>query len=181
MKKSYFFILPLFAILLTGAGCDSRSTEPEVVVGNDAFLACQKDGVNSNTYPRQCVKGNVTTEEEFGGNVEAKASRIKVNTEGLMQPLEVSTITLKGEAVGSWYSEAQFPISILDKSGKEIGTGTAHADGEWMTDDMSPWTATVTFKKPAGYTLGRIVFKKDNPSGLPANDDSLIIPVTFGE
>jgi hypothetical protein len=36
----------------------------------------------------------------------------------------------------------------------------------------------INFSKPKGKT-GSIIFKKDNPSGLPANDDSISIPVNF--
>jgi hypothetical protein len=56
---------------------------------------------------------------------------------------------------------------------------TAQAQGDWMTEDFVPFTATLTFPaQPAG-SLGKIVLKRDNPSGEPQNDASIVVPVQF--
>jgi hypothetical protein len=47
-----------------------------------------------------------------------------------------------------------------------------------MTTNFVPFTAVITFT-PATTATGTIVLEKDNPSGLPANDNSLTIPITF--
>ncbi len=179
MNVKNLFALPLLGLVLLGGGC-AGEPDVEVTVSNSVFLACQEGGGTvSNSYPRQCTKGNVLSEEEYGGNAGAKVDMIKLD-QNPIAPVKDS-ITLKGQARGGWYSEAQFPVSVLDKSGKEIGTGTAHAEGEWMTEDFVPFSVTVTFTGAQPYSLGRVLLKKDNPSGLPENDDSLIIPITFGK
>ncbi|HSD12348.1 MAG TPA: Gmad2 immunoglobulin-like domain-containing protein, partial [Patescibacteria group bacterium] len=94
--------------------------------------------------------------------------------EVVTSPLEV-----RGEARGKWYFEAQFPVKLLDADGRVIASTAAHADGDWMTDEFVPFTATLTFDKPAAVT-GTLVLEKDNPSDLPQNDDSRSIPVRFG-
>ena len=92
-----------------------------------------------------------------------------------------SPVTLTGKARGYWFFEASFPISIVNWDGLIIGEGYATADGEWMTEDFVPFTATVnfTFDPNTPYNRGAIILNKDNPSGLPENDDALEIPVWF--
>lgn len=89
-----------------------------------------------------------------------------------------SPLTIKGSARGSYYFEGVFPVKLLDSSGKELARGQAQAQGEWMTTDYVPFTATLTFAKPAT-TTGSLILEKDNPSGLPANAQILVVPVTF--
>jgi hypothetical protein len=89
-----------------------------------------------------------------------------------------SPLTITGKARGPWYFEAQFPIKIKDANGTVLGTTTAHAIGDWMTTDFVPFTATLTFS-PSSTATGSLVLQKDNPSGLPQNDDSLVVPIRF--
>lgn len=89
-----------------------------------------------------------------------------------------SPVTIRGVARGPWFFEASFPIKIVTDKGITIGSGIAQADGEWMTTDYVPFTAIITFTK-GGATEGEIIIAKDNPSGMPENDDSFIIPVKF--
>jgi hypothetical protein len=89
-----------------------------------------------------------------------------------------SPLVVKGEARGSWYFEASFPVKILDANGKQLGAVPAQAQGDWMTTDFVPFQATLSFTLPTTET-GIVVFQKDNPSGLPENDRSVSIPVYF--
>ena len=90
-----------------------------------------------------------------------------------------SPLSIAGQARGTWYFEASFPIELQDANGVVIGTTSGQAQGEWMTENWVPFTATLTFPaQPAGST-GKLVLKKDNPSGEPQNDASLIVPVQF--
>lgn len=89
-----------------------------------------------------------------------------------------SPLKVSGKAVGNWYFEASFPVMILDANGEKLGVVPAQAQGEWMTTDFIPFEATLAFEKPATPT-GTVVFLKDNPSGLPENDNSISIPVSF--
>jgi hypothetical protein len=84
-------------------------------------------------------------------------------------------LTLTGSARG-WYFEASFPIKLLDATGKELATAPAQAQGEWMNSNWVPFKATLNFISPTDQN-GTLVFMKDNPSGLPANDEKFEIPV----
>lgn len=85
---------------------------------------------------------------------------------------------VSGSAPGPWYFEASFPIKIVDKDNNFLGQGIAQAQGEWMTTDQVTFTATVTL--PGGYSgPATVVLMRDNPSGMPENDDSVSIPVVI--
>ena len=90
-----------------------------------------------------------------------------------------SPLTITGKARGAWYFEASFPIELQDNAGNILAQTTGKAQSDWMTDTFVPFTATLSFPvQPAG-TLGKLILKRDNPSGLPQNDMSLVIPVQF--
>ncbi len=98
----------------------------------------------------------------------------------------MSPLVIKGKARGNWYFEASFPVRLFDGDGKEIALTPAHAKGDpasndgasWMTTQFVPFEATLTFVKP-NTPNGTLVLIKDNPSGDPAKDDSISIPVRF--
>ncbi len=86
------------------------------------------------------------------------------------------SFTISGSAPGPWYFEASFPIQIRDAENTLIGRGIAQAQGEWMTENLVPFTATVSIE--GGYHgPADMVLLRDNPSGLPENDDSVTIPI----
>ena len=91
-----------------------------------------------------------------------------------------SPLTVSGEVRGNWYFEATFPVEVLAADGRTIGRGFASAQGEWMTEEFVPFLGSVTFTAPTdGMKDGAVVFKKNNPSGLPEHDDSISISVKF--
>ena len=90
-------------------------------------------------------------------------------------------VTVAGKARGNWYFEASFPVQIVDEDGTILGSAPAQAQGApggWMTGEYVPFSAQISFSKPKGKT-GKVIFKKDNPSGDPARDDSVSIPIVF--
>ncbi len=112
------------------------------------------------------------------GNADEKADLIFVTSPAENAAI-VSPIIITGEARGTWYFEATFPVFVWDEDGDQIGQGYAQAEDEWMTEDFVPFSATVHFTVPEGTTEGYLVLAKDNPSGLPEYDDELIVPVQF--
>jgi len=92
-----------------------------------------------------------------------------------------SPLTIAGEARGSWYFEATFPIVITDWDGRIIGEGYAEAQDDWMTEDFVPFLAEVSFTLPDGVPNknGTLILQKANPSGLPENDAAIEIPISF--
>jgi len=89
-----------------------------------------------------------------------------------------SPLIITGKAIGPWYFEADFQIILKDANGRELGMAIATAQGPWMTVEHVPFNATLTFETPATPT-GTLEFRKDNPSGLPENDQTFSIPVVF--
>ncbi len=94
--------------------------------------------------------------------------------------LVTSPLTVRGQARGWWYFEADFPVRLLDGQGKELTVAIAQAKGEWMTENYVPFEATLTFEVPNGGE-GTLVFEKDNPSGLIENADEVRVPIRFAE
>src|SRR3989344_6526434 len=90
-----------------------------------------------------------------------------------------------GEARGTWFFEASFPIELVDKAGKILDVGIAQAQpdpktGEtnWMTENFVPFKADL--KTPQSYIgPATLILKKDNPSGLPEHDASISFPITI--
>lgn len=152
------------------------TTTPSVVVSN--FEECARVvGVVMESYPRQCRYQDQTFVEEVGGVVE-KMDLIQLTTP---QPNEVisTPLVVSGQARGSWFFEGSFPVTLTNWDGLIIAEGVAQAQGEWMTTEFVPFSVTLTFEYPTLYDRGSLILKKENPSGLPENDDALEIPVKF--
>jgi len=90
-----------------------------------------------------------------------------------------SPLILSGTARGSWYFEATAPAKLVNAANVVIAQGPITAQGDWMTNDFVPFSGSLTFlPQPAGST-GTLVLMNDNPSGDPANQKELDIPVKF--
>ena len=89
-----------------------------------------------------------------------------------------SPVVIIGEVPGNWSFEASFPVQLVDKKGNIIAQATAQLLGNWQTDQLVPFSAKLEFKQ-AGSGTGSIILKKDNPSGLLGNDDSVVVPITY--
>jgi putative hemolysin len=124
--------------------------------------------------------GTCTPAVADGGNAAQKADLIRLTAPLPGQTIS-SPLTVTGQARGNWYFEAGFPVILTDWDGKIIAQGVAQAQGDWMTTDFVPFKATLTFvvDKNVYSNRGSLILKKDNPSGLPANDDALEVPVMF--
>lgn len=131
------------------------------------------------SYPRQCKHGDKNFVEDVGNVLE------KINLIRLENPLPNQIITsplvIRGQARGFWFFEASFPVFLVDWDGRIISEGIASATSDWMTDDFVPFEATLNFKvdKNVYSNRGALILQKDNPSGLPKNDDALEIPIIF--
>ncbi|MSR70682.1 hypothetical protein EXS62_01445 [Candidatus Kaiserbacteria bacterium] len=90
-----------------------------------------------------------------------------------------TTLTINGEARGGWYFEGSFPIELKDAAGVRLVLVPAQAQSDWMTAEWVPFAATLNYPaQPAG-SHGTLILRNDNPSGLPQNDKSVSLPVTF--
>ena len=90
-----------------------------------------------------------------------------------------SPLHIRGRARGMWFFEGDFPVVLQDARGREIKKWYATAQGEWMTENFVPFTATLEFKSPGAGARGLLVLKKDNPSDRRELDDAVRVPVVF--
>jgi hypothetical protein len=118
-------------------------------------------------------------ESELPGDLDKKEEEKDIIVES-PKPNEVisSPLVITGEAKGTWFFEANFPVKLLDGNGEEIAIHYAEALDEWMTEDFVPFRAEIEFEKTATDT-GFLVLEKNNPSDIREYDDELIISVRF--
>lgn len=95
------------------------------------------------------------------------------------QDIITSPLVVTGQARGTWFFEASFPVVLTNWDGLIIAQGIAQAQGEWMTEEYVPFEATLEFEKPEYGENGFLILQKDNPSGLPQHDDAVEIPILF--
>lgn len=139
------------------------------------FTSCAAAGYPiMESYPRRCK----TFTENIGNELE-KMDLIRV---GYPRPnqIVVSPLMITGEARGTWFFEASFPVILKDANGQIIASGIAQAKSDWMTENFVPFEAKLEFARPQTST-GVLILRKDNPSGLPEHDDFLEMPVNLGD
>jgi Immunoglobulin-like domain of bacterial spore germination len=121
---------------------------------------------------------------DVAAEIAAKADLITLSTP-LPNGVVMSPLTVAGSARGNWFFEGSFPITLTNWDGLIIAEGIATAEGDWMTTDFVPFSASLEFTNPyqtGGQDFmkrGSLILKKDNPSGLPEHDAALEIPVHF--
>lgn len=115
-----------------------------------------------------------------------ETDRIRVDTPRPGE-LVASPLVVRGEARGTWYFEADFPLVLVDWDGLIIAEGFARAQDEWMTEDFVAFRGELSFDNPyeAGdpefMQRGTLILQRANPSGLPENDAAVEVTVRFGE
>lgn len=130
--------------------------------------------LNVNKIPKQ-----QTPVEDIGNELE-KSDLIQLDTPHPGQTI-TSPLVISGQARGTWFFEASFPVFLTDWDGKIIAQGIAQAKSDWMMTDFVPFEATIHFAASTAVSKhGALILKKGNPSGLPANDDALEIPIIYG-
>lgn len=159
------------ALLVTLVACAPASTittfEDCVAAGNPVM----------ESFPRQCRTQDGATFTENIGNVLEKQDLIRVTNPRPNDALE-GAVVIAGEARGTWYFEASFPVRLVDANGAILAESHAQAQGEWMTENFVPFTASLTIP-PTTAQRGMLILEKDNPSGLPELADALRMPVRF--
>lgn len=101
--------------------------------------------------------------------------------EPLAESKIMSPLLVEGRARGSWFNEASFPVYLTNWDGLVIAEGIAQAKGDWMTEGFVDFSVTLEFTGPQLYDRASLILKKDNPSGLPENDDAFEVALTFAE
>ena len=180
MKKFILIIVVVLVAIVLGVIWKTSTKKSPISVTNFAECVAEGNAVME-SYPRQCISRDGAHFTEDVGNELNKSDLIRVSYPRPNEEIK-SPVTIKGEARGSWFFEASFPVFLTDWDGKIIAQGHATAKGEWMTTEFVPFEAILTFTPDANTysNKGTLILKKDNPSGLPQNDDALEIPVIIG-
>lgn len=142
------------------------------------FEDCKENGFPiQESYPSRCMTpdGRSFTEDASVPPTDLHTNLIQVETPTNGQIVS-SPIQIKGQARGYWFFEASFPLSIIDSKGVVIATSSVRADGEWMTENFVPFSVSLSYKSSTTQSA-TLVLHKDNPSGLPENDDFISIPI----
>jgi len=88
------------------------------------------------------------------------------------------TLSYRGSIKGAWFFEANIMINILDINKNVLKASNAMAKTEWMTVEPVEFEGNIDFstlpKGPAYFEI-----HNDNPSGLPENDKSILIPIVI--
>lgn len=81
-----------------------------------------------------------------------------------------------GTIGGSYFFEGNIFVNILDENKELLRAGNGNAKTDWMTAEPVGFDAILDFSKlKKGHAFVEI--HNDNPSGLPENDKSILIPV----
>ncbi len=143
--------------------------------------------INTSNQPdtNQTQEGQVR-ESEVGAGVEELPAEEPPSATAIIltTPQEEETISspveIRGQARGSWFFEATFPVILTNWDGLIIAEGYATAEGDWMTENFVPFTAELEFEPQPVSNRGSLILQKANPSGLPENDEALEITVYLG-
>jgi len=125
----------------------------------------------TNGIPREAPKNH---SDEPGDNM---YDEIRVFEPNPSQAIK-SPLSIRGEAKGTWFFEATFPVSLVDGEGNIIATGFVTAQDEWMTEEFVTFAGTLEFEKPKVHS-GVLILRNDNPSGLPQYDKEYQVPINF--
>lgn len=90
-----------------------------------------------------------------------------------------SPVTISGEAPGFWFYEAQFTVELYTEDDEYLGVAQLTAEGDWMTEEMVPFSGVLEFEVPEGVDRGYLQFVKANASGLPENEEFANWPIIF--
>jgi len=169
-------------VVCQGTGCPCAETKEScskdcAIISFEECVAAGNPVIES--YPRMCQTEDGMLFVEDIGNELDKTDLITIENPRPNQEIE-SPLIIKGQARGTWFFEASFPIKLYDGNDNLIASGIAQAKSDWMTEDFVPFQAELVFS-PASTEKGLLVLEKDNPSGLPENDDELRVPVYFSK
>lgn len=120
-----------------------------------------------------------TTRSSEDDVVKEPAEQFDIKVDLPAQNQEVSSpLNISGRARGSWFFEASFPVKIIDENGETISEGTAQAAGDWMTEDLVIFHASLNYKA-AEKKKAVLVLQNDNPSGLLENSKEFRVPIVL--
>lgn len=121
--------------------------------------------------------GTDTADKESGASADDLSDLIIVDFPSPNQVI-TSPLDIRGQARGTWFFEASFPVRLLDAEGNIIAEHYAMTDEEWMTEEFIGFSSRLEFEAPETDT-GTLLLIKDNPSDIREYDARLEMPVRF--
>jgi hypothetical protein len=190
MKRSALIAFITFDVIVVALAAwffYQQATKPPTTSIN-SYADCVAAGYPiQESYPEQCR----TPDGKSFTNPDAHLALPEgefTSTEGTIITLEdieaqskvQSPLAVTGKVPGNWSFEGSFPVQVTNEGGVVLVQTAAQLEGDWMTEELVPFSVTLTFERPGGNNpQGYLVLKKDNPSGLSENDDSVTIPIVF--
>ena len=87
-------------------------------------------------------------------------------------------LEIMGAIAGGYFNEGSMPVTILDADKKILKITSATAKSDWTTAAPILFTSALDFTGlPKGPAF--IELHNDNPSGMPQNDKSILIPIVI--
>ncbi len=165
---------------------DVSGSGARYIGATEAIIFWEHQGEATINWPGQpegftCAVEGAQTETE--PVVETETDNLIIVTSPTSGAQVGNPIELKGMARGYWFFEASAPVTVTNWDGLIIGEGYITADGEWMTEDMVPFSGTLTYTLPPNSysATGTLIFMRDNPSGLPENDAAYEMTIMLEE
>ena len=134
---------------------------------------------DTTTQPEGASKeSNLPSEDQFNTSyISEQGVTIEV-TEPMSNQVVTSPMGVTGEVPGNWSFEASFPIKLYDANRTLVAEAAAQIVGDWMTEELVPFSATIPFDQPSTET-GYLVLENANPSGIDEYKDEVEIPIRF--
>jgi hypothetical protein len=183
MKKNFIIIiLVLLSLVLFILNNSLKNDEIKNTIEINSFEDCASvSDYIMESYPRQCRYEDKLFAENIGNELE-KIDLIQIENPRPNQ-LVKSPLSIVGRARGFWFFKANFPIILKNENGNILAEGIAEAKDSWMTTEFVQFESTLEYNLDENLynKKGVLILKKDNPSGLPENDDSLEVPIIFSK
>jgi len=183
MRRSLVSVFVLSSLLLAGlwAYLAFRNTPPAAEPVVASFDDCVSAGNPvMESYPRQCQANGITYTEEVSPPPGPDLANELIVVASPSPNSEIqSPLTIIGQARGTWYFEASFPVELRNAEGTVIAQKPAQAKSDWMTTNFVSFEIMLTFPVQTPGSTGSLILRKDNPSGLPENENFILIPVIF--
>ena len=111
--------------------------------------------------------------------VQNKVESVEIKVESPLSGQKItSPLRVTGEARGSWFYEGIFAAVLQDGNRKSVGVGIMKAEGDWMTENFVKFSGEIPYSGQ-GTEKGTLLLRNDNPSGQPANQKEIRIPIIF--
>lgn len=178
MDRKHFLLIVALIILFSAVILRIKAR----IDDQNSLSKIEKNTVSSVAVVEDSATSTFQFEEEIGADEpdysNAQEVNVLINTPQPNQ-LVTSPLLVQGEISGTWFFEASLPIKLVDSEGNVLSQSYALADGDWMTEELVPFSGVLDFIVPVDFESGYLLISRDNPSGLPENDGFIRMPVRF--